>query len=181
MLIYMYHQFQFLPPVLSQYTVLPRCYAPPFCDRLPGKRGGGGGGVTKRTCTFTSQLTPPPPPMNSRTEINEALLCSRRRELHRHAVAVLKDGRVVGHVHVAIFCSSLAARLLPPAARLHGRMTCRITGLRKPFEISEKSQDLATRIQLIYTCNTCTRARARTAVPQTGSSGPRGGCVMEVN
>ena len=22
------------------YTVLPRCYAPPFCDLLPGKRGG---------------------------------------------------------------------------------------------------------------------------------------------
>ena len=45
----------------------------------------------------------------------------------RHAVAVLKDGRVVGHVHVAIFLQNiaggLAARLLPPATRLHGRMT----------------------------------------------------------
>ena len=40
--------------------------------------------------------------------------------LDRHAMAVLKDGGVVGHVHVAIFCKthaagSFAARLLPPA------------------------------------------------------------------
>ena len=41
-------------------TVLPRCYTPPFCDLLSGKRGGGGG-VTTRTCAFASQLSPPPP------------------------------------------------------------------------------------------------------------------------
>ena len=68
-----------------------------------------------------------------------------KNSFDRHAVAVLKDGRVVGHVHVAIFlqniAGSCAARLLPPATRLHGRMACRITGLRKPSEISEKGQD----------------------------------------
>ena len=67
------------------------------------------------------------------------------------------DGRVVGHIHVAIIIAgSLAARLLLPAARLHGRMTCRITGLRnydrKPSEISEKghtqSSTLATRVHV---------------------------------
>ena len=39
----------------------------------------------------------------------------------RHAMAVLKNGRIVGHVHVAMFCTqhgSLAARLFPPAVRL---------------------------------------------------------------
>ena len=81
-------------------TVLPRCYAPPFCDLLSGKRGGGGGGVTTRTCTFASQLSPPPLP-------RICVLCSAvedENSFDRHAVAVLKDGKVVGHVHVAIFC-----------------------------------------------------------------------------
>ena len=78
-------------------TVLPRCYAPPFCDLLSGKRGGGGG-VTTRTCAFASQLSPPPPLPQIR------VLCSAvedENSFDRHAMAVLKDGRVVGHVHVA--------------------------------------------------------------------------------
>ena len=77
-------------------TVLPRCYAPPFCDLLSGKRGGG---VTTRTCAFASQLSPPPPPLP-----RIRVLCSAvedENSFDRHAVAVLKDGRVVGHVHVA--------------------------------------------------------------------------------
>ena len=87
---------------------------PPFCDLLSGKRGGG---VTTRTCAFASQLSPPPPLPRIR------VLCSAiedEKSFDQHAVAVLKDGRVVGHVHFAIFlqniAGSLAARLLPPAA-----------------------------------------------------------------
>ena len=118
-----------------------------------------------------------PPPTNSRTEINKALLCVRRRELLRLTCCCSTEGwksccpRTCCHFFQNIPCS-LTARLLPPAARLHGRMTCRITGLRKPSEISEKAYFymLDTRIQLFYTCNMCTHAR--TAVPQTSSSGP---------
>ena len=76
-------------------TVLPRCYAPPFCDLLPGKRGGG---VTTRTCAFASQLSPPPPLPRIRVLYSAV---EDENSFDRHAVAVLKDGRVVGHVHVA--------------------------------------------------------------------------------
>ena len=57
-----------------------------------------GGGVTTRTYAFASQLSPPPPLPRIR------VLCSAvedENSFDRHAVAVLKDGRVVGHVHVA--------------------------------------------------------------------------------
>ena len=101
-------------------STLPRCYTPPFCKLLSGKRGGGG--VTTRTCAFTSQLSPPPPPPLPRI----CVLCSAvegENSFDRHAVAALKDGRVVGHVqHMLPFfdktyiAGSLAARLLPPAA-----------------------------------------------------------------
>ena len=78
------------------YTVLPRCYAPPLL-RPTFRKKRGGGGVTTRTCAFASQLSPPPS-----HEIR--VLCSAvedENSFDRHAVAVLKDGRVVGHVHVA--------------------------------------------------------------------------------
>ena len=46
-----------------------------------------------------------PHPTNLRSDINEALLidcCAVEDEnsFDRHAVAVLKDGRVVGHIHM---------------------------------------------------------------------------------
>ena len=44
-----------------------------------------------------------------------------KNSFDRHAMAVLKNGRIVGHVHVAMFCTqhgSLAARLFPLAVRL---------------------------------------------------------------
>ena len=79
---------------VGKYTVLPHCYAPPFCDLLSGKRGGG---ITTRTCAFASQLSPPLRRIR--------VLCSAvedENSFDRHAVAVLEDGlRVVGHVHVA--------------------------------------------------------------------------------
>ena len=117
---------------------------PPFLrPTLYFQKKGGGWGRNNEDSRFRLAVKPPPLP-RIRVEINEALLCSRRRELLRSTCrgSILKDGRVVGHVHVAIFCkNSIAARLLQPAARLHGRMTCRIAGLREPSEISEKGQD----------------------------------------
>ena len=74
-------------------TVLPRCYAPPFCDLLSGKRGGGRNNEDLR---FYLAVKPPPPQIR--------VLCSAiedENSFDRHAVAVLKDGRIVGHVHVA--------------------------------------------------------------------------------
>ena len=82
------------------HIYIPYCPAvtpPPFATYFQEKEGGGGG-VTTRTCTFASQLSPPPPLPRIR------VLCSAvedENSFDRHAVAVLKDGRVVGHVHVA--------------------------------------------------------------------------------
>ena len=85
-----------LPLPRHNGCVLPRCYAPPFCDLLSGKRGGGRNNEDLR---FRLAVKPPPPPLP-----RICVLCSAvedENSFDRHAVAVLKDGRVVGHVHVA--------------------------------------------------------------------------------
>ena len=69
-------------------TILLRCYAPLFCDLLPGKRGGG--------------RKPPPPTILILRSTKLCCAVEDKNSFNRHAVAVLKDGRVVGHVHVAI-------------------------------------------------------------------------------
>ena len=79
--------------MFSVYRTAPLLRPPPFATYFQEKEGGGG--VTMRTCAFASQLSPPPP---------FHVLCSAvedENSFDRHAVAVLKDGRVVGHVHVA--------------------------------------------------------------------------------
>ena len=103
----------------------------------------------------------------------------------RHAVAVLKDGRVVGHVHVAIFAKHSKVVSQPDSSHrprdymAGGRAESLASGnhLRSVKKAKTSFQTICymlhTRLQLFYTCNTCTRAR--TTVPQTGSSGPRGG------
>ena len=66
-------------------------------------------------------------------KINKELCCAVEEEnsFDRHAVAVLKDGGVVGHVPREL------ARIYF-LQKQHSRMTCRITGLRKPSETSGK-------------------------------------------
>ena len=87
------------------------------------------------------------------------VLCSAvedENSFDRHAVAVLKDGRVVGHVHVAIF-----AQVVSQPDSSH-RPRQQDDGLRKPSEISEKGQDQFPNYFLhaiFYTCSTRTRAR----------------------
>ena len=100
--------------IFSVDTILPRCYAPPFLRPTSRKKGGR---RNNEDLHFRLAVKPPPPLPRIR------VLCSAvedENSFDRHAVAVLKDGRVVGHVHVAIFlqyiAGSLAARLLPPAA-----------------------------------------------------------------
>ena len=112
---------------------------PPFATSFQEKKGGGG--VTMKTCAFASQLSPSP--MNLRTEISKTLLCGIRRELLRSTCRGSTEScwpRTCCHF-LRNIGGSLTARLLPPAARLHGRIMCRITGLKKPSEISEKGQD----------------------------------------
>ena len=81
--------------------VVPYCPAvtpPLFATYFQEKEGGG---RNNEDLHFRLAVKPPPlPPTNFHTGINEALLCGRRQD--RHAMAVLKDGRVVGHIHVAI-------------------------------------------------------------------------------
>ena len=59
-----------------------------------------GGGRNNEDLCFRLAVNPPPPLPRIR------LLCSvveDENSFDQHAMAVLKDGRVVGHVHVAIF------------------------------------------------------------------------------
>ena len=99
----------------------------------------GGGGVITRTCAFASQLSPPPPPLP-----RIRVLCSAVEDsFDRHAVAVLKDGRVVG-------------------LGRDGRMTASGNRPRSAKKAKTSSQTifytLDTQVQLFYTCNTRTRA-----------------------
>ena len=131
----------------SIQNIVPYCptVTPPFLR--PTSRKKRGESVTTRTCAFASQLSPPPLPRIYVLRSTK-LCCAVEDEnsFDRHAMAVLKAGRVncwprtCCHFFQNI-AGSLAARLHPLAARLHGRMTCRITGLRKLSEISENGQD----------------------------------------
>ena len=160
---------------------IPYCPAvtPPFLRPTARKKRGG---VTTRTCAFASQLSPPPSLPRIR------VLCSAVEDENSfdwHAVAVLKDGRVVGHVHVAIFCAgSLAARLLPPAATAGRRPQETVRDQRKrprPVPKLFSTRDLLhLQHAYMYTCKNCMQS-STARVPQAGSSGPRGGGrVMEV-
>ena len=128
---------------------------PPFCDLLSGKKRGGGRipGVTTRTCAFASRLSPPLPRI--------CVLCSAvedENSFDRHAVAVLKDGRVVGRT----CCKTLqvARSQTPPTCR-DGRMTASGNRPRSAKKAKTSSQTifymLDTQIQLFYTCNKRTR------------------------
>ena len=76
---------------------VPYCPAvtpPPFATYFQEKEGGG---CNNEDLRFRLAVKPPPPP-------RIRVLCSAveaENSFDRHAVAVLKDGRVVGHVHVA--------------------------------------------------------------------------------
>ena len=92
-------------------TVLPRCYAPPFCDLLSGKRGGGG--RNNEDLRFRLAVKPPPPIPRIR------VLCSAvedENSFDRHAVAALKDEELLATYMLQNIAGSLAARLRPPAA-----------------------------------------------------------------
>ena len=80
----------------------------PYCPAVtssflwPTSKKKRGEGVTTRTCAFASQLTPPPPRIRVLRSMKLCCEVEDENSFDRHAVAVLKDGRVVGHVHVAI-------------------------------------------------------------------------------
>ena len=114
-----------------------------------------------------------------------------KNSFDRHAVAVLKDERVVGHVHVAIFCKTQQVVSQPDSSHRP-----------RDYTVGERAESLASGYRprsvkkaykpvlklfsthLIHEYSSSTHAtrvtRARSAVPQTVSSGPRGVCVMEV-
>ena len=164
---------------------IPYCPAvpppPPFCDLLPGKRGGG---ITMRTCAFASQLSPPLlPRICVYTEIDEALLCSRRRELLRLTCRGSTEGwkscwpRTCCHFLQQVVSQPDSSHW--PRDYTAGTRTELLASGNRPRSVKKAKTSsqtifytLDTRVQLLYTCNT--RTHARTAVPQTGSSGPWG-------
>ena len=79
------------------------------------------------TCAFASQFSPL---LHNRVLRSMKLLYSRRELLQSTCHAWQ-----FGHVQSR-------SQTPPTGRRLHSRMTCRITGLRKPSEISEKGLDL---------------------------------------
>ena len=85
-------------------------------------------------------------------------------------MAVLKDGRVVGHVHVG--------SQTPPTGR-DGRMTASGNRPRSAKKAKTSSQaifdTLDTQIQLFYTCNTRTRAELQYGKPARAARGGGGG------
>ena len=127
----------------------------------------------------------PPPPTNSHTEM---LCCvvEDEKSFDQHAMAVLKDRRVVGHFTCCYFlqniAGSLASRLLPPAARLNGSAESLASG--NPSEIRPgpvlklfstrliheyNSSTLATCVHMCKNCSSCKPAGAARA--------GGGGCV----
>ena len=144
---------------------------PPFCDLLPGKKGGGRNNNDLRFCLTVKSPLP---------QIHVPKLCCAvedENSYDRHAGAVLKGGRVVGHVHVATkhkHCSQTT-----PTGR-DSRMTASGNRPRSVRKAKTSSQTifymLDTRIQLFYTCNMRTRARANRSQLER----PTGGHVMEV-
>ena len=106
---------------------------PPFLR--PTSRKKRGEGVTMKTCAFASQLSLP----RIRILRSTKLCCAVDvNSFNRHAMAVLKGGRVVGHIHVANFCKTKQVVSQPDSSHWPRRQD---DGLRKPSEISEKSQD----------------------------------------
>ena len=56
---------------------------------------------------YSPAVTPPPPFLQPTSRKKRGGgVTTMTYSFDRHAVAVLKDGRVVGHVHVAIFCKT---------------------------------------------------------------------------
>ena len=80
---------------------------PPFLRPTSMKKRGEG--VTTRTCTFASQLSPPLPRIRVLRSTKLCCAVEDENSFDRHAVPVLKDGRVVGHVHVAIFLQNIVS------------------------------------------------------------------------
>ena len=81
--------------------LIPYCPAvtpPLFATYFQEKERGGGGRNNEDLHFYLAVKPPPPPPPRIR------VLCSAiedENSFDRHAVAVLKDGRIVGQVHVA--------------------------------------------------------------------------------
>ena len=80
-------------------TVTPPLFAT-YCQEKEG-----GGRRNNKDFRFCLAVKPPPPLLRIRILRSMKLCCAVEDEnsFDRHAVAVLKDGRVVRHVHVAIF------------------------------------------------------------------------------
>ena len=167
---------------LSQSSIdIPYCpcpFTPPFYDLLLGKRG---------ECSNEELLTVKLPPPHLRTDINKELCCVVEEEnsFDWHTMAVLKGVGIVDHVPqelAIIWCYFLQKQ--------YSRMTCRITGLQKPYEINGKgcSQTISSLLKhkynsllhtYMYVHLQHTYLHVRELQTVNLLSGPRGGDVME--
>ena len=128
-----------------------------------------GGGRNNEDLRFRLAVKPPPPLPRIR------VVCSAvedENSFDRHAMAILKDGRVVGHVHVQ------SRSQTPPTGR-DGRMTASGNRPRSAKKAKTSSQAIfytldTTLLRLQHAC-TC-----RTANWLERPAGGGGGRVMEV-
>ena len=149
----MYAQSSWKCILLHCYIPYSRVVTPPLLKHnFALKRGGGGGGVTTRTAYISVLLRPPPlrSSIASRIESTvrehhvykthwspsiEELCCEVEEDntFDRYAVAVTKDGRVVGHVprELARICYFFLKKQ-------HSTMTCTVTDKRRPSDINGK-------------------------------------------
>ena len=72
----------------------------------PTSRKKEGEGHNNEGFRFRLAVKPPLPRIRVLRSTKLCCVVEAENSFNRHAVAVLKDGRVVGHVHVAIFCKT---------------------------------------------------------------------------
>ena len=140
----LYHDINIKDEHQMKFVLIPYYPAvtPPFRDLFPGKRGGGRG-CNNKDLRFCLAVNPPPSYAFAYWDQRSSLCVENSFKLTCHTVVLKEEELELLATYMLPFlqntAGSLTARLLPPAARLHSRMTCRISGLGKLSQISEKT------------------------------------------
>ena len=91
---------------MYMYRTAPLLRPPLFATYFHEKEGGG---RNNEDLHFRLAVKPPLPRIRVLRSTKLCCAVEDENSFDRHAVAVLKDGRVVGHVHVAIFLQNIVS------------------------------------------------------------------------